>query len=162
MPPGALLTSKVLDTPLQSAGILLEDLQPGTTYHYRFVAESTGGGPVRGIGGEVGADGEESSFTTYPARSPAKTNCPNQAFRTGFSAPLPDCRAFEMVSPVDKNNGDIRVLLDDPGFKTSLSQSALDGEKFTYSSYRSFGAPKGAPYANQYLASRNPAKRLVK
>ena len=31
----------------------------------------------------------------------------NQAFRAGASAALPDCRAYEMVSPVDKEGGDI-------------------------------------------------------
>jgi DNA-binding beta-propeller fold protein YncE len=154
VPPGALLTAKVTDDLVKSAGIAIEGLKPGTTYHYRFVAESSGGGPVRGVGGEVGLDGEESAFITYPVSAPAKTDCPNQAFRIGFSAPLADCRAYEMVSPVDKNNGDIKALLDIPSYRTSLSQSALDGERFTYSSYRGFGDLQAAPYANQYLASR--------
>ncbi|HSS04292.1 MAG TPA: hypothetical protein VLK89_03760 [Solirubrobacterales bacterium] len=154
--PGAILTTKVLDAELPSAGIFLEGLKPGTTYHYRFVAQSSGGGPVRGVGGKVGADGEESTFTTYPAPAPFKTDCQNQVFRTGFSAPLTDCRAFEMVSPIDKNGGDIKTQLDLPGFNTSLSQSAENGERFTYSSYRSFGASQAAPYTAQYLATRDP------
>ncbi|MET0307018.1 MAG: hypothetical protein ABW196_12440 [Solirubrobacterales bacterium] len=154
LPPGALLTSKVIAAPVQSAPILLDGLDPGTTYHYRFVAESSGGGPVRGIGGEVGTDGEESTFTTYPASAPAKVDCPNQQFRIGFSAPLPDCRAYEMVSPVDKNNGDIKALLDVPSNPTAHNQSASAGGRFTYSSYRGFGDLEAAPYTNQYIASR--------
>jgi hypothetical protein len=154
--PGAFLTSKTIDVPLQSAGVFLEGLASGTTYHYRFVVQSSGGGPVRGVGGKVGADGGEGTFTTYPAPAAWKTDCSNQAFRVGLSASLPDCRAYEMVSPVDKNGGDIKTLLDVPGHYTSLSQSAADGSRFTYTSARSFGAPKGAPFANQYLATRNP------
>jgi hypothetical protein len=154
LPPGPFLTSKVTDDPVKSAGIAIDGLKPGTTYHYRFVTESSGGGPVRGVGGEVGVDGEESSFATYPVPSQPKTNCPNQGFRIGFSAPLPDCRAYEMVSPVDKNNGDIRALLNDGAYPTALTQSATDGSRFTYSSYRAFADPDGAPHTNQYLATR--------
>ncbi len=152
--PGALLTTKVTDSSVKSAPIFLEGLQPATTYHYRFVAESLGGGPVRGIGGEVGIDGEESTFTTYPAPPALKTDCPNQPFRTGFSAPLPDCRAFEMVSPVDKNNGDIYSLTQITGYPTSIEQSSVDGERFTYSSYRAFADTEAGAYTMQYLASR--------
>jgi NHL repeat/WD40-like Beta Propeller Repeat len=155
VPPGAVLSSKTVDSPLQSAGIFLEGLQPGTTYHYRFVAQSSGGGPVRGLGGEIGADGEESTFATFPTPTPFKTDCPNQAFRTGFSAPLANCRAFEMVSPINKNNGDIKALLDPTSYINALNQSSTDGDRFTYSSYRAFGDSKAAPYTNQYLASRD-------
>ncbi|HMJ71908.1 MAG TPA: hypothetical protein VK471_00940 [Solirubrobacterales bacterium] len=154
LPPGALLTTKPFSGALKSSGVFLEGLEPGTTYHYRFVAESSGGGPVRGVGGKVGVDGGESTFTTYPASALDKTDCPNQAFRTGFSAPLPDCRAYEMVSPIDKNNGDIRALVTFPGEPTDLEQSSLDGNKFTYSSYRAFAGAKAGAYTSQYIAKR--------
>jgi hypothetical protein len=35
----------------------------------------------------------------------AAESCPNEAFRNGPSANLSDCRAYEQVSPVDKNGG---------------------------------------------------------
>jgi hypothetical protein len=62
-----------------------------------------------------------------------------------------------MVSPVDKNNGDIINLTDIPGYSTGLYQSAASGEKITYTSYRAFGDAQSAPWAVQYLASRDPA-----
>ncbi len=163
LPPGALLTPKVFGSPVKTAGVSLVGLNPGTTYHYRFVAQSGGGGPVYGIdpdgeGPEEASveEGEEAAFTTFPEALPAKP-CPNDAFRIGPAARLPDCRAYEMVSPVNKNNGDIKTLLDGPGYDTRLSQSAEDGNKFTYSSYRGFGNLKAAPWVNQYIAARDPA-----
>jgi hypothetical protein len=151
--PGVILTKAVKGSPIPSSGVTLSGLQPGMTYHYRFVAQSGGGGPVRGIGGEVGSDGTEGSFHT-PAVPSTVGGCPNQVFRSGSSAPLPDCRAYEMVSPVDKNNGDIRDLISVTGFRQGLLQSAADGESIAYSSYRSFADPVSGPISTQYLARR--------
>ena len=61
-------------------------LAPGTTYHYRVVATNE-------LGTVVGPD---QTFTTETA---AQANCPNEQFRVGFSAGLPDCRAYELVTP---------------------------------------------------------------
>ncbi len=65
-------------------------LEPGTTYHYRVVVTGALGEPV------VGSD---QTFTTRAA-----TGCPNEALRTGFSASLPDCRAYELVTPPNKDS----------------------------------------------------------
>ena len=164
--PGALLTSRLFGRPVLTAGVALEGLSPGTAYHYRFVAQSGGGGPVYGLGGgtpeKVDEEtiyrevGEESVFRTYPLAG-ASGSCPNDGFRVGAGALLPDCRAYELVSPLDKNNGDIKGFHDDRGYPTTLTQSAADGERMTYSSYRSFAGPESAsPLENQYLASRDP------
>ncbi len=61
-------------------------LAPGTTYHYRVVVTS-----------ELGtAYGLDQTFTTLTAEQAA---CPNEQMRGGFSGKLPDCRAYELVTP---------------------------------------------------------------
>jgi hypothetical protein len=143
-PPGALLTNKVTGSAVKSAEVALEGLEPETTYHYRFVAES-GGGPTLG---------EERSFTTYTLL-PAKP-CPNDVLRGSSARHLADCRAYEMVSPIDKDNGDIRALINATGYSTAVDQSTPGGTRITYSSHRAFADPKAAPYTSQYIASRDP------
>ncbi len=141
------LTSKAGNTSVATRGLLLAGLQPETEYHYRFVAQSGGGGPVFG---------PDRTFTTFAAPSPNAEACPNQVFRAGDSSQLPDCRAYEMVSPLDKNNGDIRALNQVTGYTTAVDQGAADGSALTYTSYRGFGDVKGGPFASQYVARRGP------
>lgn len=153
VPPGDPLTTQVVNKRVRTDDIAIENLVPSTTYHYRFVAVSSGGGPVRGVGGAVGSDGSEGTFTTFPVPS-ALQSCPNSIFRTGPSAFLPDCRAYEMVSPVAKNNSDILALVSVSNLSNAANQSAVDGNGLTYSAYRSFGDSEAAPYTSQYIASR--------
>jgi hypothetical protein len=117
-------------------------LQPGTTYHFRAIATN----------GTGTANGPDRTFTTYAPS--AGDSCPNQAFRVGASANLPDCRVYEMVSPVEKNGGDITSLCQINCFRTSLIQATPDGSKITYSSYKAFGDTRGSFYSNQYIATR--------
>lgn len=148
--PGVQLQGGSADEALNTSGVFLAGLQPDTTYYYRFVAQSGGGGPVHGIGEEEASG----TFTTFPAASPLKTDCANQAFRSGPSAPLPDCRAYEMVSPVDKEGGELVVGVTDLGDRAWLNLAAGNGERATYSSYRAFGNSPSSPYSVQYLAER--------
>lgn len=154
-PPGATLTEAVVDVPIVSHGIELTGLQPATTYHYRFVAVSSGGGPVVGRQGKAGEAGE-GTFTTLPPPA-AQVPCPgNEPLRKGLSAFLPDCRAYELVSPLDKSGADLETVFNINGDRAELNQSAVDGEAVTYSAYRAFDAPESAPYTSQYLATRGP------
>ena len=67
-------------------------LEPGMSYRFRVIASN-----------EEGSDEAESGFGTYPRLLGEPTPCPNALLRTGSSALLPDCRAFELVTPADPN-----------------------------------------------------------
>jgi hypothetical protein len=126
--------------------VTLYPLALDTTYHYRLVVED----PLQQ---QVSAAG---AFTTFRPETPP--SCPaNEAFRIGPAALLPDCRAYEMVSPVDKAGGDIHTQ---PEFTTNLpatlNQAATSGAKIAYGSYRAFGDSASAPYTSQYIATREP------
>jgi hypothetical protein len=142
-----LLTNQSTNIAVRTAGVSLDGLQPNTTYRFRFVAQSSGGPPV---------SGPERTFTTF-APEPDIPPCANDVFRTGPAALLPDCRAYEMVSPVDKNNGDIVSSHTFSAEPTTFYQAAPAGERFSFSSARSFAEPEGAPYTSQYLATRTAA-----
>jgi len=145
----AQLGAGAIDVGAKTAKVLLSGLIPATNYRYRFVAQSSGGGPVFGVGGTEALDGKESTFTTTSPPSGPETSCSNQAFRSGDGALLPDCRAYEMVSPVDKNGGDIR-----PPREFSYIQASADGSRITYTAVPSFGDQPSNKIYNQYLASR--------
>ena len=123
-------------------------LEPGTIYHYRLIASDSYFAPI------VSA---EHVFTTFAllGATGAEECSVNEALRTGPSAALADCRAYEMVSPPDKGNGDIRTLINVLSYPTFLDQSSTAGSGFTYSSDRAFANPTSAPYANQFLAARH-------
>ncbi len=161
----ALLTSRSVNAALPTAGVLLEGLAPGATYHYRFVTESEGGGPVFGIdpdgrAGPAGAsfeEGLEATFRTFASAGKAPP-CANGALRTGQSTKLPDCRAYEMVSPLDKGGGDVALWEGRNALAPQLfeiHQSAPSGDLLTYTSAFAFGEPESAPFVSQYLASRS-------
>ena len=73
-------------------------LAPETSYEYRVVANNEEADPVNG-----GEDQAEGSFTTYPVLIIDTESCANALLRTGLSALLPDCRAYELVTPADTN-----------------------------------------------------------
>ncbi len=132
---------------MSAHSVQVSSLAPGTLYHYRLVADNALlDQPVQG---------EEHTFTTFPIPADPLP-CPNDTLRSGLSASLPDCRAYEMVSPVEKGNADISVRVSALSFPAGLDQSAFDGESLTYSSEKSFGDAISAPYTSQYVASRDP------
>ncbi len=112
----------------------LTGLSPETTYHFRVVAKN-----ASGI-----AEGPDRTFTTAAAEAP----CANQGM-PGTSS-LPDCRAYEMVSPTEKNGSDVIPN----SFKTV---SATDGNGVAYVGLGAFGDVKGTATDTQYVARRTGA-----
>ncbi len=85
-----------------------------------------------------------------PAGASAQGSCPNEGLReTQGSAFLPDCRAYELVSPADKNGGDV---LSAP-LRTRASTS---GDAVGFTSFAGFGDVKGTNIAVEYVAQRGP------
>jgi len=132
-----------------TVSLRLESLSPGTTYHYRVFAENTIGE----------ASSEDYAFTTFRTPDPLDSGCANHAFRAGAGARLPDCRAYEMVSPLEKNSGDIigtESGLFSGSIPATYNQAAPTGERLTYSSITPFGGADSAPFVSQFLAERHP------
>ena len=132
-PPGEQLPGGEQNKPLTTHGVFLAGLAPESTYYYRFTA----------ISGSFTKVGSDRSFTTR------RPNVPG----------LLDGRAYEKVSPADKNGGEAGVP------KASVSgpfeldtprpqQSAPDGETLTYPSFAAFGNAAGAGSTSQYLSRR--------
>jgi DNA-binding beta-propeller fold protein YncE len=95
-------------------------LAPGTTYHYRAIA-------TNGLGTVMGRD---QTFTTLTT---AQVACPNEDVRGGFSAALPDCRAYELVSPL---GGDSAQPDTEHGFGGPRvgNYAAENGDRYSYTS----------------------------
>ena len=77
----------------QPVSARVSGLVPGVTYLWRAVATNSVG-PT---------EGSNASFTTQRATVVPSGGCPNEPFRVGFGSMLPDCRAYEQASPIDKN-----------------------------------------------------------
>jgi hypothetical protein len=144
--PGASFPSS---SPPESAGsggtALLETqkvggLQPGATYHFRIVASN----------GVETTYGEAVSFFTPPGSGSGSTGCPNEQLRieTGSTA-LEECRAYEMVSPPQKNGGDVAaVMAFDPaagrvGYVANLALSQADKANTQWTSDIAVRSPAG-------------------
>jgi hypothetical protein len=103
-------------------------LTPATVYRFRAVAANANGttqGPERTLGTEEATN----------------------VFR------LLDERGWEMVSPLDKNGGEIQA----PAtiFGGGDFQAEANGQSLTYSSLYSFAGGQGAPPGSQYIATRS-------
>ncbi len=124
------------------AQAVLEGLSPARTYYWRILAVNSSG-----------QDESTGTVRTYPIFAP-HGGCANEALRQGDSASLPDCRAYEMVSPVDKNGGDIVAGLSTPADPGGYIQSSPAAERITYTSATSFAGEPASFRFNQYLAER--------
>jgi hypothetical protein len=73
------------------------------------------------------------------------------------SAPLPDGRAYEQVTPADKNGGDVGGPAFEGHFASALGQSATDGNAIGFASFSSFGDAVSAELLTNYISTRGPA-----
>ncbi|HSK49007.1 MAG TPA: hypothetical protein VK889_00785 [Solirubrobacterales bacterium] len=78
---------------------------------------------------------------------------PSSVSATGPEGGL-DSRAWEMVSPVEKNAGQVGTPQD---AGAAAFQAAADGSSFAFGSGASFGGGAGAPPVSQYVATRGAA-----
>jgi hypothetical protein len=111
----------------------LSGLTPGAAYHSLLVVE---------YGAGAKADGGPQTFE--PTLNP-KEPCPNEALRKeNSSLALPECRAYEMVTPPNKQ-----------GFSAELKEFTEDGSAVAYSSQAGNIANSGSgEVQNGYVADR--------
>jgi NHL repeat len=110
-------------------------LAPGTTYHYRVSVSNE-------LGTVVGPD---QTFTTETA---AQASCPNEQLRGGFAANLPDCRAYELVTPPTKTSSQPDTIYYQ---STGNNHAARDGNRMSYTSIEIQPGPRPGP---DYLSTR--------
>ncbi len=122
-------------------------LAPETEYRYRIVASSECNGAGKPPCVTTGA---VAAFATYPTASRA----------------LPDGRGYELVSPIDKNGGEVFpidpargsciVECKPPGVELTAvypMQNATDGNAVTYEGYP-FSPAEGSAVFNSYVSRR--------
>ncbi len=119
----------------------LSGLSANTTYHWRVVATNS-----------IGTTESQDHTFVYQPPTSVSVGCPNEQLRVenALSLLLPDCRAYEQVSPVDKNDNDVKE-----DFEGGIRQQAsVDGERFFYESDGAFPSSPDGGLVVQYLASR--------
>jgi len=122
----------------------LSELDSGTAYRFRVVAKN-----------ETGEVERRAPFATYGPLD-LSAGCSNAALRTGASAELPDCRAYELVTPAS-TNGHAPIARGFFGDQFTSPAAALPGNKV---SFLVEGGPipglagAGGFYGDPYLATR--------
>lgn len=127
-------------------GAELPQLQSGETYRYRLLAANE-------TPGDPEVTGAEHSLTvpTPPSPGTGAAPCPNEALRTGLSAGLSDCRAYEQVTPVEKEG-----TTDIYPKEASSTQSLLgeDGEHLLLNTVFVHWGSDGDPLTPTYFFAR--------
>jgi hypothetical protein len=114
----------------------LSGLAAGADYHYRFVAANSTGP----------ASTPDALFETL--EEPSAEACPNEARRAEqHSTALPECRGYEMVSPLDKNGADVLRT-------TERFRVAPDGGAVGWAALAGFADTQGVAVAADYMSER--------
>lgn len=120
-------------TPTVAASVA--GLQPQTTYHFQVVVTNSLGT----------AKGPDQTFTTLALPAGPDT-CPNAASRAAqSSAFLGQCRAYEMVSPLEKNGNDIFL---------ERAQASINGDGLAFTAGGAFGDAESSSLESSYVAFR--------
>jgi hypothetical protein len=121
----------------------IEGLKAGTLYRFHLFAKNSKGKVT----------GPDSFFATYTP-PPLFGSCPNEAFRSGElspiahpSAELPDCRAYEQASPIDKNGGDAAG-------KPAIAKTDPEGDGIVFTTTSGTPGGDGAQAIPSYLTIR--------
>jgi hypothetical protein len=119
----------------QHVAVHVEGLEP-VVYHYRVVAHNSAGDTF----------GSDHTFNFYPEP------CPNAAVRqqTGSDS-LPDCRAYELVSPEDGGTAILSIGGQPPTFASNPTRLAFFG---SLGSIPGSGNPTSGDGGDQYVATR--------
>lgn len=143
VPAGEQLDFGESSTAAAERSLELEGLLPFTRYYYRLRV-----------------------FDSFlPQGEPGST----LSFRTASASPAPpDGRGYELVSPPEKNGGDVGVPTTSGGLfesgeeRSRITTAAPSGEAVTFTSFTAFGSDvKGAPSVSQYLSRRGPGGWLT-
>jgi hypothetical protein len=133
-----------------SVNAVITGLTPATTYVYRVVATNR-----CAAGNPCVTDGATSTFTTSEASGTAPEACANAARRAEQpdAKDLPDCRAYEIVSPAETGGNDAT-----DGDNVRAAASGGREEAFTYASRGAFAGPASALDNSQLLSRREPER----
>ena len=113
----------------------ISGLEPGATYHFQVVVTTQGGT-------ETSPDAPFGTYAEPEEPTCANTDKPGASF-------LPDCRAWEMVSPPDKNGADI---ISD----SQRTRASVDGDAVGFISLGAFAdGQEGASLGTDYIAQRS-------
>jgi hypothetical protein len=91
------------------------------------------------------------------AASAGASTCPNVQFRSGPSERLPDCRAYEQVSPVEKGGQDAVTVQPTLPAQASACEGAEPCSIAYMNVGDAFAGDPGNEYPNAYLATRAPS-----
>ena len=126
----------------QQAVTAVTGLLPGTAYHYRVVAGSAQGTTL----------GPDHTFTTYPPPTPP-SGCPNERLREeNNSTALPDCRAYELVTPSEKDGNGVGLPKEQPDAFVAAGGGRVE---YAPDTTGSFGDATNA-LSGRFVASRGP------
>lgn len=119
-------------------------LDEGTAYYFRLIAANAAGD----------LQSADQSFTTY---SRPIQDCSNSEFRVGRSHGLPDCRAYELVTPADSGGA---LPYSGPGHLFNIwpvtPAGPEAGDRATFTTDNTMPGFDGSGQADVYRATRGP------